>query len=448
MSDEISAASRQHLRECPGCGLLQAVPPLRPGLVAECLRCGELLRRRRRNSLDVTLALNLGGLVLFGIAVVFPLFQMNLSGLHRDTSIPLLPVRFEQEGLWQLSLVVLGTTLIAPLLRLAFTAGAILGLRLGWRAGVLAALVRWRIWLAPWAMTEVFLLGAFVAYTRLTSIATVHVGAGVYALGALLLANVTSDAWLDEHALWEAIGRRRGPQDRVSRAGATRIGCDACGAVSRQIEGSRCPRCDAVLRHRKPNSLARTWALLAAAVLCYVPANLYPVMTVIRFGRGYPSTILGGVQELAEAHMWPLALLVFVASVMVPLLKLAGLSYMLITTQRGSAVRLVDRTRLYRLVDIIGRWSMIDVFMVSILVALVQMGVLAQVTPGFGGVFFAAVVIFTMLAAFSFDPRLMWDAASASGHFVAGPDDRELATGGHLPGLQDAGERDLLVKAR
>ena len=432
--------------------MFQAVPPLRPGIVAECLRCGELLRRRRRDSLDVTLALNLTGLVLFGIAIAFPLFRMNLSGLHRDTSMPLLPLRFEQQGLWQLGLVVLGTTLMAPVLRLALTVGAILGLRLGWRADVLAACVRWRVWLAPWAMTEVFLLGAFVAYTRLSSIATVHVGAGVYALGALMLVTVMSDAWLDEQALWEAIGRRRGLPDRVRRAGTTRIGCDACGAVSRQAEGSRCPRCDAVLHHRKTDSLARTWALLAAAVLCYVPANLYPVMTVIRLGRGQPSTILGGVQELVESRMWPLALLVFVASVVVPLLKLAGLSYMLITTQSGSKTRLVDRTRLYRLVEIIGRWSMIDVFMVSILVALVQMGALAQVTPGFGGVFFAAVVIFTMLASFSFDPRLMWDAAGVSRYGVAGLDDGSVASSRQAPGIQAAvlqpGERDLLVETR
>ena len=452
MSDEVLAASRQCLRECPGCGLFQAVPPLRPGMVAECLRCGEVLRRRRRDSLDVTLALNLSGLVLFGIAIAFPLFRMSLSGLHRDISMPVLPLRFEQQGLWQLGLVMLGTTLIAPVLRLALTVGAILGLRLGWRADVLAACVRWRVRLAPWAMTEVFLLGAFVAYTKLTSIAIVHVGTGVYALGALMLLTVMSDAWLDEQALWEAIGRRRGLPDQVRRAGATRIGCDACGAVSRQVEGSRCPRCSAVLYHRKTDSLARTWALLAAAVLCYLPANLYPVMTVIQLGRGHPSTILGGVQELMESRMWPLALLVFVASVLVPLLKLAGLSYMLITTQRGSQVRLVDRARLYRLVEIIGRWSMIDVFMVSILVALVHMGVLAQVTPGFGGVFFAAVVILTMSASFSFDPRLMWDAAGVSGFGAAGVDDEAVASSRQAPGTEavamQPGQPVLPVKAR
>jgi paraquat-inducible protein A len=128
------------------------------------------------------------------------------------------------------------------------------------------------------------------------------------------------------------------------------------------------------------------------------------------------------VQELIEYRMWPLALLVFVASIAVPVIKLILLAYMLITTQIGSAVRLRQRTALYRLVDIIGRWSMIDVFMISILTALVRMGLLASVIPGAGAVCFAGVVVLTMLAAFSFDPRVMWDAAEARAGALPGPE--------------------------
>ena len=157
--------------------------------------------------------------------------------------------------------------------------------------------------------------------------------------------------------------------------------------------------------------VARTWALLATAAVLYVPANVYPVMTVIRLARGHPSTILGGVQELIEYRMWPLAALVFVASVLVPVLKLVGLGLLLILTQRRSPARLVDRTRLFRLVDFVGRWSMIDVFMLAVLTALVRMGVIGSVTPGWGAVAFGAVVVTTMLAAISFDPRVAWDEA-------------------------------------
>ena len=155
----------------------------------------------------------------------------------------------------------------------------------------------------------------------------------------------------------------------------------------------------------------RAWALMITAIVLYIPANVYPVMTVISFGSGSPDTILSGVKELALAGMWPLALLVFFASITVPVLKIVGLAILLITTQRGSHWRLRDRTVLYRIVESVGRWSMIDVFMISILVGLVRLGAIATIEPGIGAIAFAAVVITTMIAATCFDPRLMWDAA-------------------------------------
>ena len=148
--------------------------------------------------------------------------------------------------------------------------------------------------------------------------------------------------------------------------------------------------------------------LLAAAVL-YIPANLLPVMTIVSFGASQPATILTGVRDLAGAGMWPVAVLVFVASITIPMVKLISLSFLLISVQLGSRWRPRDRTRLYRMIDGIGRWSMIDVFMISILVALIQMAQIATIEPGVGAICFAAVVVITMLATASFDPRLIWD---------------------------------------
>lgn len=397
------------MRECPECGLFQDVPAMRPGMVAECGRCGALLRRRRRDALGTTLALSVTGVALFTIAATHPLLGLSLAGQQTQASLTSLPGAFRDQGIWELGWVVLATTMLAPLLKLGLTAGVLIGLRTRMAPSTLAALARWRRTLTPWAMIEVFLLGVFVAYTRLTALAQVEVGVALYALGALMLVMVAADAWLDEHALWEAIGKSRRTPAPVGHGPL--IGCDHCGRVSRAAPREPCPRCNAPLRVRKADSLVRCWALLLAAAALYVPANLYPVMTVVRLGRGEPSTILGGVEELIQYKMWPLALLVFVASVAVPVLKLVSLAYLLISTQRRAASRLRDRTRLYRIVDFIGRWSMIDVFMVAILITLVRMGVIASVTPGLGAVCFASVVILTMLAAFSFDPRLMWDAA-------------------------------------
>jgi paraquat-inducible protein A len=168
------------------------------------------------------------------------------------------------------------------------------------------------------------------------------------------------------------------------------------------------------LHVRKPESIARTWALIIAAAILYIPANYYPVLTVMQLGAGMPSTIIGGVEELLKSHLYPLAALVFLASIAVPMMKLIGLGFMLIATQTGVARGLRDRTRLYHIVRFIGRWSMIDIFMESLLGALVVFGSVITIEPGVGALAFCAVVILTMLAAETFDPRLMWDSAGLS----------------------------------
>jgi paraquat-inducible protein A len=173
---------------------------------------------------------------------------------------------------------------------------------------------------------------------------------------------------------------------------------------------ARCTRCGAVLLRRKVDSLRRTWALLIAALVCYVPANVLPVMVVAGPGGREEDTILSGVQAMFRAGWYEVGLLIFFASITVPVLKILALGFLLISVQRRSAWRPADRTRLYRIVEVIGRWSMLDMFVVSLTVALVQLGVVANVAPAVGATFFAAVVVLTMFAAGSFDPRLIWDS--------------------------------------
>jgi paraquat-inducible protein A len=173
----------------------------------------------------------------------------------------------------------------------------------------------------------------------------------------------------------------------------------------------RCPRCGAALAWRRPNSVQYAWALVIAAAICYVPANVLPVLTTTTLGATESDTIMGGVIFLYETGSWPLALIVLVASVMIPLGKLVALAYLLITVQRGSVANMHDRTRIYYLIEFVGRWSMLDVFVDAFIVALIQLQPLMSVEPGLGVVFFMAVVVLTMLAAQSFDPRLIWDSA-------------------------------------
>jgi paraquat-inducible protein A len=401
------AATR--LRECPMCGLFQSMPGLGRGASAHCGRCGAALRHQRTDPAGRALALATTAMLLFGLAASQPFLELQLRGQGQPTTLFTGPEQLESQGMWELALVVLITTTLAPLAKLGGLIWVLVGLRLPRPPRHLATVFRWVELLGPWAMVEVFMLGVFVAYTKLSDMAAVQVGTAVYALGAIMLAMAAADAALDHEAIWEEIERQGLEAEPDTPGHGPRIGCDSCGFVSHHRH--TCPRCGGRLHHRKPNSMARTAALLLAAAVLYVPANLLPVTTVIQLGRGSPSTILSGVEELGAAGQWPLALLVFVASISVPVLKLIGLGTLLITTKRRMAGRLGERTLLYRIVDAVGRWSMIDVFMISILTAVVHMGQLASVIPGPGVICFCAVVILTMVASHSFDPRLMWDAA-------------------------------------
>jgi paraquat-inducible protein A len=270
--------------------------------------------------------------------------------------------------------------------------------------------------LHPWSMMEIFLLGVLVAYTKLMDLATVEFGISMFCFVALIVVMIMADAAVDPHHVWERLAKApRVPVPSASERGAL-VGCHACHLLCRLPapgagDEAECPRCGAVLHRRKPDSLARTSALLITAAILYIPANVYPVMTFSSLGSGEPSTILGGVEELIAANMWPLAAIVFTASILVPVLKLISMTYLVLSTRYRSRWRLKDRTRIYRLNEFVGRWSMVDVFVITLLVALVQLGSIATIVPGEGIVAFAGVVVLTMLAALSFDPRLMWDAA-------------------------------------
>lgn len=184
--------------------------------------------------------------------------------------------------------------------------------------------------------------------------------------------------------------------------------CEVCGRVSPVREG-RCPRCGARLHLRQPESLQRTWALTIAALLLYFPANLLPVLRLESFYGDQQNTIIGGVIQFWQEADYPVAIIIFVASIVIPVLKIISIVTLCFAARSGRNPWWM--TRLYRVTEFIGRWSMVDVFVVAILVAVVQLGSTISIHPGPGALSFAAVVILTMFAALSFDPRLIWDAA-------------------------------------
>jgi paraquat-inducible protein A len=192
------------------------------------------------------------------------------------------------------------------------------------------------------------------------------------------------------------------------------IGCHVCRLVSRDTLGHdhvemACPRCGSALHRRKPASYSRTWALLIAAFLMYIPANVLPILRTASLNDIDDSTILSGVVELWANGSHGLAAIVFTASIVVPMLKFGVLATLLLSCHRGTDWARRQRAKLFRLVEFVGYWSMLDVFVVSLLTALVRFSVLSRVEPLPGVVFFGLTVVLTMLASMSFDPRLIWD---------------------------------------
>jgi len=399
---------------CHECDLLHTIEELPERSRACCQRCGAELYRNLPNSRDTLLALYLAALMLFIMANAFPFLSLEFGGRMEQMVLSSGAIKFYMLGMEELGVLVLLTSFIFPLITIVGMLYILIALRFGFTPPLMAQVYRLVVAVLPWSLLGVFMLGVLISVVKLLDLATVIPGISLFALAALLLVVTTARYLHDQRAIWPLAGYQRGGEPPVGSAFEHGlVGCHACGLLAEHHGGGQhCERCGAPLHQRKTNSIARTWALMASATLLFFPANLYPVMTVTQFGRSDSSTILGGVVKLIEGGMWPLALLVFFASIVVPLLKLIVLAMLLYTVQRGSLWRLQDRTRLYRMTEVVGTWSMVDVYLVAVLAALVDLDMLTTIRPEIGVTFFAAVVVTTIFAAQSFDPRTIWDSGS------------------------------------
>lgn len=400
------------LIECHDCGLFLRPKALPERGAAKCPRCGAGLYRRTHRGIDHAIALSIASLGLFAIANTFPFMAFKLEGREQVSTLITGVLEFFDQGLWPLAVLVFAVTIFIPLAKILATLAVLIPVRCGLRVRGLGRLFRIVEIMHPWAMMEVFMLGVLVAYVKLTDLAILEMGPALFAFTALIFVLAAAESSIEPREVWAALGdqglRKMPPPEKRHHL----AGCHGCGLVL-DLSGQshmECPRCGSRMHHRKPDSLNRTWALVITAFVLYIPANVFPVMTVISFGRGQPDTILSGVKELIHAGMWPLALLVFFASITVPMMKLWGLVFLLLSVQRKWTWRLKDRAVLFRIIESVGRWSMIDIFMISILIALVKLDAIATIEPGIGATSFAGVVIITMIASMMFDPRLMWDA--------------------------------------
>lgn len=409
---------------CPHCGSLHDRPAMAPGDIALCVTCGYALCRSGRLSLHAWQAIALTALVVFGIASFFPIVSLRFQGLQVQASlVDALWFTWRQKD-YGLSIMVGLFGFWFPLTQILVTLWAVRCLI----KRKLPADFHWGMRLlrmaAPWSMVPVLMLGILVALVKLADLASLTPGPAIVAFGALtfLLTMLTR---LGSQRLW-FIAEDAGlvPVSRVGDARSSLVAsCESCGFLHQVAEPHAhiaCRRCGAGVHFRHPQARTRAWALLVAAAIAYIPANVMSVMRIRTAASDQEHTILGGVVELWNLGSWDLALIVFVASIVVPLTKIIALALLLSQTRwRGQGVQR-QRTRLYELVEFIGQWSMLDVFVVVLMGAMADFPGLSQIYAGPAAFSFGLVVVLTMLAAISYDPRQGWDARpgyrSAAGH--------------------------------
>ncbi|QYD68333.1 paraquat-inducible protein A [Paraburkholderia edwinii] len=414
--------TRARLIACHECDLLQYEKPLLRGATARCARCGAELYRHQPNSIDRALAYTLGAVILFAVANAFPIVGLSVKGDLVETSLIGAADALYRDGMWPIAGLVFVTTVVMPLLQMLAMIYLLLPLWLG-RVPLAHNLAFHLLHLArPWAMVEVLILGMLVALVKLAVIASVVPGVSLWAFGAVMVLLAAAASAFDPRECWARIQPATASDEppipasaaTATAAGAGLLVCHECGLLSRagrHTHGVHCSRCGAALHFRKVASISRTWAFIMSAVVLYIPANVLPVMNTSSLFGSEKDTILSGVVYLWTSGSWPLAIIVFVASIAVPMLKILALVFLVVSVQLRSTWLQKRRTAIYRIVELVGRWSMLDIYVITILVALVQFSALATIQAGPGAIAFGAVVVLTMFAAMSFDPRLIWDAA-------------------------------------
>ncbi len=380
---------------------------------ANCRRCGALLYRHIPNSLSRALALYIAALILWIMSNIFPFLSMKIGGITEENLLITGGLALYDFGMGELGLVVFLTSIAFPFIGITAMLYLLIPLRMGRVPPLMGPVFRLVKMLEPWSLVGVFMLGTLIAVVKLQDLATVVPGMALYSFAVLLIVFSAARSNFDPEELWRYTPESQMAVSELPASGKI-LNCHTCGMLHPyDVDNHHCDRCGAPLHFRVQDSIDRTWALVLSAAIMLIPANLYPVMTITKLGRGSPDTIVSGVLHLMEGGLWGLALIVLFASIIVPFVKLITLSFLLFSVQKGSDWRPRDRTQLYRVTEVIGAWSMVDIFLVGLLAGLVSLGLLATVIPGIGATFFGAAVILTMFAAHSFDPRLIWDNASS-----------------------------------
>ncbi|MCW8330920.1 paraquat-inducible protein A [Photobacterium sp. SDRW27] len=387
-------------RLCPGCDLPVMPQVTQRGHSAYCPRCNTRLYRGGVSHFSSELAIAMTCLILFIPAHFFPLITIRLFGVMIPATLPSGTLTLASD-FPAVAILILFCSTIAPLLVSLSVVSAQVGLKLKH-----FRLFRTSLWMIEhlkyWAMFDVFLVSLGISCFKVQDYADIYVGPGLYSLVLLQILMSLLITRISVNRYWEAW-----KPETDHKTNELEVHCHTCHLT--QAHAESCVRCASSLYHRMPYSIQKTWAYLIAAAVFIFPANLFPISIFLNNGKRVEDTIFSGVASLIQSDMAGIAIIIFVASIVVPAAKILGLAFILLTIQFKREVNHLQRMKLYRVIQWIGKWSMMDLFVISLMVALIDRDQILDFTPGPGAIAFGVVVVLTMLSAESLDSRLIWD---------------------------------------
>ncbi len=405
---------------CPQCAAIQAMPPAPARGHIECRRCGDVLERTTGRSVDRALACALATLLLLLPANFLSLLTVNApAGLVATTRLFSGIQQIWLQG-WPLMATVCALEgVFLPFARFGLLAAVLIAVKRRHHGPWVGPTFRYAELLDAWAMADVFLLGAAIGWGRVEALIPVGIDYGGWALMAAAFMTMLTRASLDRRAVWRRIARPHYALDGDC------VACTTCDLVlPGRMDGGRCPRCRAPIHRRNRRALIRCRALVFAGWALLPISNYFPMSSYYEFGTPHPHTIFAGIMLLFNNGFAPLGVLIFCTSLGIPVFKLSGLTWFFVSIHGRSTWRLRTKTRIYRAIDAVGRWSNLDPFTVVVFTPMVQFGQFAHIQVGGGSPAFLAVVVISMLASRSFDPRLLWDAADADQRGTIAPSRR------------------------
>lgn len=394
------------LTACPHCASVQAVRT-GEGSVLDCRVCGAELERRTGRTLDAAFAAASATFLLLIPANGLVFLRTAVVGTTRHSYLVSGAVELWREGWPILAVLVAMVLVVVPLVRYGLLSVVLGFVCLGLRPRWLGRVFRIADTLQVWAMADVGLLALWIAYTRLDATVPTTLGPGGRCFVAAAILGLVTRATLNKAAVWRAVGGQP-PVD----PGAPLLACEGCRLLAPATRAAEpCPRCQTPLRPRLSGGVRRASAFTLAGLALYAPANLFPMATVPVGLEPSSYTVLQGVRDLFAARLYGLGLLVFSASFAIPLIKLLGMSWLIASVAARSGRWLVLKTRLYAVVEEIGRWSMVDPLVIALFVPVIQFNAKLYGRAEPAATAFAGVVVLTMLATQMFDPRVLWDVA-------------------------------------